>query len=262
MNSYTTNFLIILIYRFLVVCIMLPISFLNISLMHELINIFFLVIHLVKRVIVFMILVHKKFFSLEMWFFTKIYSYFYIPVRKSRWHYCPTHYIPWPIISTKTLSGPPSPSSPWSLDPSNSRPHHLWFANYLPTSLSCGNRQRPFFIPWCLRVVVSTHHTTSFPYSLLTFHRYPPSIYSQIHPPYQTPFLLQSLPTMLPCLLLTLFSQSRLALATPSLDMYLTLIFLSIIEFLSTISLNWLNPTLMRRHDIIHTGLRPWILKL
>jgi hypothetical protein len=67
---------------------------------------------------------------------------------------------------------------------------------------------------------------------------------------------------MLPCLLLTLFSQSRLALATLSLDMYLTLIFLSIIEFLSTISLNWLNPTLMKTHDIIHTGLRLWILKL
>jgi hypothetical protein len=82
MNSYTTNFLIILIYRFLVVCIMLPISFLNISLMHELINISFLVIHLVKRVIVFMILVHKKFFSLEMWFFTKIYSYFLHPCPK------------------------------------------------------------------------------------------------------------------------------------------------------------------------------------
>ena len=71
MNSYTINFLIILIYGFLVVCVMIPIFFPNISLMHELVDMSYLVTHLVKRVIVFMILVHKNFFPLEMWFFHK-----------------------------------------------------------------------------------------------------------------------------------------------------------------------------------------------
>jgi len=50
---------------------MIPIFFPNISLMHELVDMSSLVTHLVERVIVFMILVHKNFFPLEMWFFHK-----------------------------------------------------------------------------------------------------------------------------------------------------------------------------------------------
>ena len=72
--------LIILTYGFLVVCVTQPIFFLNTSLMFGPVDVCFLVTPLVKKVIAYMILIHNKFFPLEMWFFMNIYSLFLYPL--------------------------------------------------------------------------------------------------------------------------------------------------------------------------------------
>jgi hypothetical protein len=116
MNFYTTNLLIILIYGFLGVCVMLPIFFLNTSLMHELINVSSLVTHLVKRVIVFMILIHKNFFPREMWFFMKIYSYFLHPYPKIKMTLLsyPLHLLTHYSYQNSFPTMPPRPKQPQS----------------------------------------------------------------------------------------------------------------------------------------------------